>query len=83
MKIPQTRRRQVREASLHEFQTRLQHVASPDLPPPPRRKRWTERASEELEAAMRFDLKPDRRSQYTRVPSYERLAEHLEEKGFK
>lgn len=81
---PWTRRRLERQAVKEApwaFVTARAAVAEPH-PPPVKRKRWADRASEELDAALELDLQPDREKRRRYVPSYERVANHLKERGF-
>lgn len=82
-------RRQVIEEALQAFQASSVRrpspkaaVIEPGFEPKPRRLTWSERAHDELEVAMELDLEPERRQRRPHTPIYERVAEHLKEKGF-
>lgn len=82
-------RRIASQAALLEFQMSsikrpepTAAIASLHVPVKPRRLTWTERAKMELEEAMLVDLEPDRKKRQKHVPAYDRIAEHLRQKGF-
>lgn len=73
--------KQAVHAAALQFHATKPLIAAPLLPPV-RKKRWSERATAELDAALELDLQSDRELRRKHVPSYERIATHLQAKGF-